>query len=413
MQRSGQSGPKTSLSRTSSGRGRPRSSASQRSVARAAPVSEHRNRTSIRPPVARWKKLRAGNTRVSLRTSTSPARRSAGRSEKTRSSSGACIAPRDEQPRSVARLDRRLGDKPLRQLVVEIGQSEPAPTVTPPPGGAQGARARLSTCSPHTHSTAAGTAPAAALRVAVAEPVAHVEVHEVDAVRLSRGLSCPHDEIVSLVRAHRERRREPVEPQRPRGDGGGVQSASRGTPRTSRRARRTSGSRARPPSPRPHSLPRAGSARGPPRGWSAACSRADAPVPHPAGCWDSRTRPRARRHARARQARRRSSRGRSRRGGARRSSREYSVRVRGGRPTERGPVRPFTARRTACRRASGGVRPQWMKPLRVSTRPREVRWSRPFCTSRTARTLPRSCWVLADRGGDRVESHGAAVEHLA
>ena len=78
----------------------------------------------MRPPVARWKKLRAGNTRVSLRTSTSPARSSAGQVGEDVVLERARPAPRDQQPRGVARLGGRLRDELVRQLVVEVGEPE-------------------------------------------------------------------------------------------------------------------------------------------------------------------------------------------------------------------------------------------------------------------------------------------------
>ena len=123
MQRSGHSGPMASLSSTSSRRGRPRRSASQRSPAGDGPVSAQRNSTSMRPPVARWKKLRAGKTRVSLRTSTSPSRSSDGSSEKTRSSS-APVARRTTSRRDASRGSAgRLRDQLVGQLVLEVGQA--------------------------------------------------------------------------------------------------------------------------------------------------------------------------------------------------------------------------------------------------------------------------------------------------
>ena len=100
-QRSHQSAASSAL-RRSPGRGRPRISASQRSWPPAG-SSGRRNRTSMRPPVARRKKARAGNTRVSLRTSTSPRRRRAGRSAKRRSrkpASGHPVAGTPASPRT-------------------------------------------------------------------------------------------------------------------------------------------------------------------------------------------------------------------------------------------------------------------------------------------------------------------------
>src|SRR5665647_2691700 len=85
-QTSGQASPNASLASVSPARGRPRSSTSQVAAGPAAPAGR-RNSTSIRPPVARRKKARAGNTRVSLRTSTSPLRSRCGRSRNSRSSS--------------------------------------------------------------------------------------------------------------------------------------------------------------------------------------------------------------------------------------------------------------------------------------------------------------------------------------
>ena len=80
----------------------------------------------MRPPVARRKKARAGNTRVSLRTSTSPGR--AGAPAAIREAAVLERAPAaadDEQSRGVARLERVLRDQVRRQLVVEVGEREP------------------------------------------------------------------------------------------------------------------------------------------------------------------------------------------------------------------------------------------------------------------------------------------------
>ena len=154
MQRSGQPGPLASLSSTSSRRGRPRSSTSQRSLPAA---SAHRKRTSMRPPVARWKKLRAGNTRVSLRTSTSPSRSSAGQVGEDAVLHLAAVAAHDQEARGIARLRGRLGDELVGKVVVQVGERKTVAVAHAVlPRAARGARARPPTCWPRTRSTADG-----------------------------------------------------------------------------------------------------------------------------------------------------------------------------------------------------------------------------------------------------------------
>ena len=139
--------------------------------ARSASPVGRRNSTSMRPPLARRKKLRAGNTRVSLRTSTSPARSSAGQLANGAVLDGSRETVEDEQAGRVARLDGLLGDELRRQLVVEVRRAAP-PAPPPPPSkgrlrrgrpprswlipsaAAAGVRAMPPTCSPRSHSTA-------------------------------------------------------------------------------------------------------------------------------------------------------------------------------------------------------------------------------------------------------------------
>ena len=99
-----------------------------------APFSPNRStsRTSTAPPVARRSRSRAGTTRESFTTASSPARTS-GRSRKVRCSIAPALAAVHEEPGRVARLDRTLRDELLRKLVVEERSVHPTVRVASPP----------------------------------------------------------------------------------------------------------------------------------------------------------------------------------------------------------------------------------------------------------------------------------------
>ena len=79
--------------------------------------------TSAAPPVARRSRSRAGSTRVSLTTRTSPG--AAGREVGHAAVLGRRAPPVDQQTGRVAGLDRHLGDARRRQVVVEVVQPHP------------------------------------------------------------------------------------------------------------------------------------------------------------------------------------------------------------------------------------------------------------------------------------------------
>ena len=95
-----------------------RSSASQVAGRRSCDSSSS---TSAVPPVSRRSRSRAGITRVSFSTSRSPARSRIRAGRGRGGARGAADATVDEQAGAVARLDRRLGDAVVGQLVVEVG----------------------------------------------------------------------------------------------------------------------------------------------------------------------------------------------------------------------------------------------------------------------------------------------------
>ena len=184
--------PRLSLASISPGRGRPRSSTSQRSPRPARCAASAAAGTA--PRCARRSRggssVRAGNTRVSLRTSTSPARQQRGQLGEDAILELAAAAPHDQQPRRVARL-------------------RPASARSAPPAARSRGRRASQACAAARRCTPAHPARrspalvprlplarrAAAVRLPVqAEPatlarssrgtVAQIEVDEVDAVRV-------------------------------------------------------------------------------------------------------------------------------------------------------------------------------------------------------------------------------------